>query len=144
MGVMNRQMAIYAFEGPNELYVHASFAAAEGYFEAIDIENGEYVFFGDDGTVVVASVRDSRVVLSPTEDRRIQELRDRLRVYLSQSSMTLDVAFADDSVGLAARLLARERAHRRSGGLARLLGRGTARLALAYRMFIRPVLRRPK
>jgi hypothetical protein len=42
-------MAIFTFEGPTELYVHPSAKAAEGYFEAIDVETCEYVFLGDGG-----------------------------------------------------------------------------------------------
>jgi hypothetical protein len=42
-------MKVYAFEGPYELYALESLAHAEGYFEAIDVENDEYVFFGVDG-----------------------------------------------------------------------------------------------
>src|SRR4051794_5137587 len=67
-------MAIYTFEGPNELYVHASLEAAEGYFEAIDVENKEYVFFGSDGTLVQPSVRDGQVNLSPTGQGHAEEL----------------------------------------------------------------------
>ncbi len=112
-------MAIYTFEGPTELYVHPSLKAAEGYFEAIDVENDEYVFFGDDGTIIEPSVRDGQVVLAPTPEKRPQELRERLRTYLMQPSLAMDPTLADEPVALAVLLLERERAHRESGWLAR-------------------------
>ena len=71
-----------AFEGSNEVYVCESLAHAEGYFEAIDVENDEYVFIGADGTVIRPSVRNGRVVLTPMGERRPLELRRRLRIYL--------------------------------------------------------------
>lgn len=120
---VSRQMAILTFEGPTVLYVHASTSNAEGYFEAMDVENDEYVFFGDDGTVVQPSVRGGRVVLTPTEEKRLEELRERLRTYVSQATVEMDPALADDTVALAALLLERERADGRSGWLARLLTR---------------------
>ena len=122
-GVVDRQMAILTFEGPTVLYVHASVADAEGYFEAIDVENDEYVFFGDDGTVVQPSVRGGWVILTPTDEKRSDDLRERLRTYLVQSSLALDPALASDTVGLATRLLEEERAHSRTGWLGRLLAR---------------------
>jgi hypothetical protein len=116
-------MAIYAFEGPTVLYVHPSATAAERYFEAIDVENDEYVFFGDDGTAIHPSVRDGRVVLTPTEENRVEELRRRLQAYLRQDSVAMDPALADDTAGLAVFLLERERGPSNRGWLARLFGR---------------------
>jgi hypothetical protein len=83
--------------------VHASesLVAAEGYFEAIDVENDEDVFFGDDGTVISPSVRDGRVVLTPTNQNGPEELRERLRIFLVQPRVTMDPALADDPAALA-------------------------------------------
>lgn len=112
-------MVIYAFEGAYELYVKDTVADAEGYFEAIDIENDEYVFFADDGTVIAPSVRTGRVVLTPTAQVRAEELRDRLRTYLSHPRVAIDPALADDPVALGKMLLERKRASQRPH---RLLG----------------------
>lgn len=66
-------MKVYTFEGSHEVCVSASLAHAEGYLEAIDGDNDEYVFFGADGTVIRPSVRDGRVVLTPMDERRPSE-----------------------------------------------------------------------
>jgi hypothetical protein len=95
-----QQMAVYAFEGPSVLYVHSSLTAAEDYFEAIDVENDEYVFFGQDGTVIQPSVQSGQVVLTPTDEQRVGELRQRLRTYLNYNG-ELDPELADDTVSLA-------------------------------------------
>jgi hypothetical protein len=70
-------MKVYAFEGPHEVNVFGSMALAEDYFEAIDVENDEYVFFGADGTLIKPSVRHGRVVLTPTAEKQPVELRGR-------------------------------------------------------------------
>ena len=115
-----QQMAVFTFEGPNNLYVHPSLAASEGDFEAIDVENDEYVFFGQDGTVIQPSVDRGRVVLTATEEQGVDELRQRLRTYLSNCREELDVALADDTVSLAQLLLEEERAFQESRWLPRL------------------------
>jgi hypothetical protein len=122
-GAVSSRMAIYAFEGPNELYVHPSLEAAESHFEAIDVENEESVFFGSDGTLIQSSVRHGRVLLSPTDEQRAEELRGRLRAYLAQPGVALDPGLADDTVALACLLLDREPASAQSGWLGRLLNR---------------------
>jgi hypothetical protein len=106
-------MKVYTFEGPHEMYVSESLAYAEGFFEAIDVENDEYVFFGADGTVIRPSVRAGRVVLTPMGERRLIELQNRLRTYLDQPRVALDPALADDPLELADLLIERERAQRR-------------------------------
>jgi hypothetical protein len=105
-------MRIYAFEGSHEVYASESLAAAEGYFEAIDVENDEYVFFGDDGTVISPSVQDERVVLTPTSEKRPAELRERLRTFLVQPRVAMDLDLADDPAALADLLIEHERARR--------------------------------
>jgi hypothetical protein len=120
---VDRDMAVFTFEGPTVLYVHRSVPEAEGYFEPIDVENDEYVFFGADGTPIRPSVRDGRVVLTPTVENRSGELRERLRQYLARPGMAMDGARADDPVALAGFLLERERGRRRAGRLGRILGR---------------------
>jgi hypothetical protein len=105
-------MRIYAFEGPHEVHTSESVAAAEGYFEAIDVENDEYVFFGDDGTVINPSTHDERVVLTPTSEKRPAELRERLRTFLGQPRVAMDPTLADDPAALADLLIEQERARR--------------------------------
>ena len=118
-GEVVRHLAVYTFEGPSVLYVHPSFAAAEDYFEAIDVENDEYVFFGQDGTVIQPSVRRGRVVLTATTEQRADELRQRLRTYLDHSG-ELDPALTDDTVSLAQVLLDQGRELGESRWLSRL------------------------
>jgi len=122
-------MAVHTFEGPSVLHVHPPLAAAEGHFEAIDVENDEHVFFGQDGTVLQPSVNRDRVVLTATREQRVDELRQRLRVHLSYSGQ-VDPALADDPVSLARLLPDRERAFQESrwpSRLSRLLVRRRAR-----------------
>ncbi|NEM05176.1 hypothetical protein [Geodermatophilus normandii] len=112
-GEVAQQLAVYTFEGPSVLYVHPSIAAAESSFEAIDVENDEYIFFGQDGTVIQPSVKAGRVVLTAIPEQRADELRQRLRTYLDHSGR-LDPKLADDTVSLAQLLLDQERAFRES------------------------------
>ena len=118
-GEVVRHSAVYTFEGPSVLYVHPSSAAAEGYFEAIDVEKDEYVFFGQDGTVIQPSVEAGRVALTATPEQRADELRQRLRTYLNHSG-ELDPELADHTVSLAQLLLDQEREFRESRWLSRL------------------------
>jgi hypothetical protein len=94
-------MKVYAFEGPHEVYVFGSTALAEDYFEAIDVENDEYVFFGADGTLIEPSVRDGRVVLTLTAEQQPVELRARLRTYLQHSRVAEDLELAENPSALA-------------------------------------------
>ena len=112
-------MAVYTFEGPSILYVHPTLTAAEDYFEAIDVESDEYVFFGQDGTVIQPLVDSDRVVLTATQEQRVDELRQRLRVYLNFSGEA-DPALADDTVSLMKLMLDRERELQESRWLPRL------------------------
>jgi hypothetical protein len=105
-------MRIYAFEGPHEVIASESLAAAEGDFEAVDVENDEYVFFGDDGTVISPSLQGGRVVLTPTSEKRPEELRERLRTFLVQSRVAMDPALADAPAALAGLLIEKEHARR--------------------------------
>lgn len=105
-------MRVFAFEGPHEVYACESVAAAEGYFEAIDVDNDEYAFFGDDGTVITGSVQDGRVVLTATNEKRLAELQERLRTYLLHPRVAMDPGLADDPAVLADLLIERARARR--------------------------------
>ncbi len=126
MGVSEPRL-IFAFEGPYEVYVCDSVQAAEGQFEAIDVDNNEYVFFGDDGEVIRGRTRDGLVVLAPTSEKRPAELRNRLRTYLVHPGVQLDADLADDPVALGRILLQRQRDRqwpRWPGWLHRLVHRG--------------------
>jgi hypothetical protein len=105
-------MKVYAFEGPHEVYALESLAHAEDYFEAIDVENDEFVFIGVDGTVIQPSVRDGRVVLTPTAEKQPTELRARLRTYLLHSRVAVAMELADDPEALADVLMAPRRTNR--------------------------------
>lgn len=122
-------MVIYAFEGSYELYVNESLPDAENYFESIDVENDEFGFFADDGTVIDSAVRDGRVVLTLTGEQRPEDLRTRLRTYLAHPLVAMDPALADDPIALGVLLLERERAREHSGWLSRLFARRRARRA---------------
>jgi hypothetical protein len=56
------------------------------------------VRLGDDGTVLVPSVRDCRSVLTLTEPKMPEELRERLRTYLNRPTSAIDPARSDDPV----------------------------------------------
>lgn len=106
-------MKVFAFEGPDEVYAAESLAAAEGFFEATDVQNDEYVFLGDDGTVIQPTVQAGRVVLTPTEEKRPNELRARLRTFLVNPRVAMEPVLADDPQALAALLIAQNRRKRR-------------------------------
>lgn len=74
---------------------------------------------GDDGTVLVPSVRDCRSVLTLTEPKRPEELRERLRTYLNRPTSAIDPARSDDPVALGTLRLDRERARTEAGRPAR-------------------------
>ena len=105
-------MRIYAFEGPHEVHASESLAAAESYVEAIDVENDEYVFSGDDGTVIRPSVHDDWVVLTPTSEKRPAALRERLRTFLVHPRVAMDPDLANDPPALADVLIAQGSAQR--------------------------------
>lgn len=85
---------------------------AVGCVEAIDVENGEYDFFTEDGTVLVGDTNDQEVTLRPTDERRPDELHERLRRYLSHSKVGLDPNLADDPLAAAQAILDAEWARR--------------------------------
>ena len=106
---MDQSGAVFAFEGPHEVVVSESLSAAEGEFEAIDVENDEFDFFREDGTAIQATTVGQHVVLKLLDDRRPEELRERLRVFLMQPSVALDPDLADDPRAAALGLLRLQR-----------------------------------
>lgn len=99
--------AVFIFEG-SDVSVHTSLAAAAGHVEAIDVNDGVFDFFTDDGTVLAAVTLGQQVTLLETDERRPQELRDRLRQYLSHPRLLLDPTLAQDPVAAAQAILHEE------------------------------------
>ena len=92
--------AVFIFEG-SDLSVHQSVERAAGYVEALDVDNGEFDFFMDDGTVLVGTTHDQQVTLRKTQDRRLDDLRERLRRYLSDPRVGVDASLADNPIAAA-------------------------------------------
>ncbi len=92
--------AVFVFEG-GDLAVFPSLEKAAGSVEAIDVENDEYDFFGDDGTLLRPEVQGLQVMLHVTDKQRPVELRERLREYLAHPRVALDATLADDPVAAA-------------------------------------------
>jgi hypothetical protein len=101
MGLVNDH-AIFVFDG-GDLSVYPTIAAAAAGSEIYDVSVLSY--FGDDGTVLQATVDGYRVWLTPTTERRPDELRERLRAYLEHHAVGFDPALADDLVSAARALL---------------------------------------
>jgi hypothetical protein len=97
--------AVFIFEG-GDLTVRTSLGGAAGHVEAIDVDNGEFDFYAEDGAVIVGTVHDQQVILTQTGHRRIDELQHRLRRYLS--AMAIDPGLADDPVVAAQAILNEE------------------------------------
>ena len=91
--------AVFVFDSDGDLDVFSSLGAAEGYMEAVDVEDGEYGdAFLHDGTVVKMGVDDERVVLTPSAvrdagrlDRAIDEYQCRVGADV-RSGSALDYA----------------------------------------------------
>jgi hypothetical protein len=92
--------AVFVFDG-EDLSVHPSIEAAAAGVEAIDVDNGAYDFFADDGTVLVPSTHGQEVTLRETGERRPEELRARLHRYLSHPGVAIDPGLTDDPVAAA-------------------------------------------
>lgn len=99
--------AVFVFEG-NDLSVHPSVERAAGSVEAIDVDNGEFKFFADDGMVLSGTTQDEQITLRETDDRRPADLRDRLHQYLSDPRVGLDPALAENPVAAAQAILDKE------------------------------------
>jgi hypothetical protein len=93
MGTVVR--AVFVFEGL-DVDVHPSIERAAASVEAIDVDNGEFDFFTDDGSVLEAATMDGEVLLRPTGERKLAELSERLRLYLDHPRVSLDPSLADD------------------------------------------------
>jgi hypothetical protein len=88
--------AVFIFEG-NDLTVMLTTERAASYVEAIDVDRGEFDFFTDDGTVLIGTTSGQRVTLCETDQRRPEELRERIVGYLSHPSVAMDPELAERS-----------------------------------------------
>lgn len=92
-----RPRAVFVFDG-GDLSVHDSLESAAISLEAIDVENGEFDFYTDDGTVVAATVTGEHVFLAPTTTGRQQEFLDRLDRFLLAVDAPAEVRSAPDVI----------------------------------------------
>jgi hypothetical protein len=77
--------AVFLLDRDDDLNVIESPERAQGWMEAIDVENGEYVaIYRQDGTRLVPTVVDGRVVLSATDEVDPRALAALLRAYASR------------------------------------------------------------
>ena len=65
------------------------------------IEDDEFAFYTDEGTVLVADVVDGRTHLQPTDEVQLDELRARLRQFVLRRGITIDTEDADDPTAYA-------------------------------------------
>lgn len=96
--------AVFVF-AESDLSVHPSLADAADSIEAIDVDNGEFTLFGEDGTLVRPEVQQQRVLLHVSDELRLSELRERLRGYLAHPRVALDPSLADGDLLVAAQVL---------------------------------------
>ncbi len=99
--------AVFVFEG-DDLSVYPSVESAASCVEANGVDNGEFDFFAEDGVVLSGVTHNEQVTLQETNDRRLADLRDRLRRYLVDPQVGLDPALADNPVAAAQAILDRE------------------------------------
>jgi hypothetical protein len=127
----NSIRAVFIFDG-GDLSVHESLAAAAGFVEAIDVEDRESDFYGDDGTVIAASAEGQVVRLAPTNDRRPEDLRAKLDQFLAAIDSPAEIRSSSDVLMVGQYLIDRQWASqwpRRPRWLARRLnGDGPPRI----------------
>ena len=97
--------AVFVFED-RDVSAYPSVPAAEGDIEVYDINR--FAIFADDGMVFAAETDQYKVRLRPTAESRPDELRSRLRSYLSDPGVNLDPSLADSPRALAQVLIDRE------------------------------------
>ena len=101
--------AVFAFDRENWCHVFRSADEAAAQLEVADVEADEYVLFGDDGSVFVASVDGQHVVVRPTESRDPEALRERLGRYCAMAKIETG---SDDPVVVGNAILADSWSHR--------------------------------
>ena len=95
--------AVFVFS--DDLAVFPSLASAEGGTEVFDLSESRYL--DEEGTVISAAADGYRVRLTLTTERRSEELRERLHIYLERSG--LNPGLADDPSAAARVLMERQR-----------------------------------
>jgi hypothetical protein len=96
--------AVFVFSDDPLPQAFRSLADAEGYMEAIDVENGEYeAIYTLDGRVVTAATASDRVVLTVSAERDEDDLDGRLREWAKHAPELGDLL--EDRVAVANRLL---------------------------------------
>jgi hypothetical protein len=81
---------LFAFDQDNECSVFADAADAAVQLESNDVGAGEYVVFGQDGTVFEIWTEGLEVRLHPTDELDASQLRERLRQFLDAAQITCD------------------------------------------------------
>jgi hypothetical protein len=85
--------------GNGEVFAFFSYARAARTISVYSIEEDEYVFYADDGTLLVASVVDDRTTFTPTGVVRRDELLQHLRSFTQRTSV--EVIDRDDPTAYA-------------------------------------------
>jgi hypothetical protein len=94
--------AVFVFDG-NDVSAYPTIEAAAAASEVYDLK--VLTYFTDDGTVLRATAEGYQVRLTPTTERRPDELRDRLRTHLQHPAVGLDPGLAEDPVSAAQALV---------------------------------------
>ena len=107
-GCHNRLMdsPVFVFDG-GDVSVFASMADAAGGTEVYDIDTLRYI--DADGTVLHATADGYEVRLTPTAERRPDELRARLEAFLEHPRVGMDPGLAADPQRVATLLADRQR-----------------------------------
>jgi hypothetical protein len=90
-------VAVFAVDRRNgDVLAWPSMSTAVAEAPVYGVEDNEYEFFLDDGTVLSAGVVDDRVNFSPTGVDRSDDLLAALRAYAERTGITVDAAEADE------------------------------------------------
>lgn len=79
--------------------VHAYFSADEAArrTHVFAVEDGEYAFYADDGTVIAATVEQDQIMLRPTMSTDPDGLLQRLKEFVTRRGINVAAADADDT-----------------------------------------------
>lgn len=84
-----------------EVFSFFSITEATAAISAYSIEDDEFDFYADDGTVMTASVVDDRLTFARTDDVRRDELLEHLRRFARQHDLLVDPRDRDDPTAYA-------------------------------------------
>lgn len=89
--------AVFAVDRRNgDVLAWSSMASAVAEAPVFGVEDNEYEFFLDDGTVLSAGIVDDRVQFTPTDVERTDDLVAALRAYAERTGIDVDPAEADE------------------------------------------------